>query len=329
MQSTHFLSCDWGTTNFRLRLVSREALQVLGEVEWDKGVSALAKAWSEKESNDEAARVRFYTDVLRDAVAQLKTDGAEIGEGTPVVISGMASSTLGLVNLPYAALPVPTDGSGFQTHRIPVTEDFPHNILLISGLRSGEQDVMRGEETQLIGCLTPQMEGHAGPLLIIHPGTHAKHITIEGGRITGFKTFMTGEAFKIFSTHGILRDNVVINPFSEAAIAPFEAGVQDAQKEPLLHALFRVRTAGLFGRFGKEEAYHYLSGLLIGTELQALREERRKAYLCSGPSLHRPYSTALRVLGLEGRVEILPAEWEEGAVVRGQARVLEQHESHS
>ncbi len=320
---THFLSCDWGTTNFRLRLATADGAQVLAEAESDKGVSNLQKTWKEGGVQDEAARLRFYTDVLRDATRELQSRAGQGLQNLPVVISGMASSTLGLINLPYQSLPVPVDGSGFRTHRIGASEDFPHDILLISGLQHREQDVMRGEETQLVGCLTPEMETHSGDQLIIHPGTHAKHITVSGGEITGFKTFMTGEFFKILSTHGILRDNVVINGFSDAALSPFEQGVQASLQQPLLHAAFRVRTNDLFARFSKEENYHYLSGLLIGTELQTLRDSGpEKKYLCAGPSLHAPYTAALRVLGLDEKVKSLPPEWEEGSVVRGQAKVL-------
>ena len=323
---THFISCDWGTTNFRLRLATSDGTQVLAEVESDQGVSSIASAWGEKGVKDEAARTRFYTDVLREATSDLQSRAGQHLEGFPVVISGMASSTLGLINLPYQSLPVLVDGSGFRTHHIEASENFQHTVVIISGLQSGEEDVMRGEETQLIGCLTPEMEAAEGDQLIIHPGTHAKHITIREGNITGFRTFMTGEAFKLFSTHGILASSVAAGPLHEAALPHFEAGVRASESEPLLHAAFRVRTADLFGIRSKSDNFHYLSGLLIGTELQSLHSGGpEKRYLCAGPSLHLPYTTALRVLGLEGAVKSLPPEWEEGSVVRGQAKVLAAH----
>lgn len=321
--SAYFLSCDWGTTNFRLRLATTDGAQVLAEVESEQGVSGLATAWGETGVHDEAARISFYTDVLREAVNSLQSRAGKELKGLPIVISGMASSTLGLINLPYQALPVPVDGSGFRTYRIQAAGDLPHDILIISGLQSGQEDVMRGEETQLIGCLTPEMEAYEKEQLIIHPGTHAKHITIHGREITGFKTFMTGEAFKLFSTHGILAGSVAAGPLDEAALPHFETGVRAADSEPLLHAAFRVRTADLFGIRSKAENFHYLSGLLIGTELLNLRSNGpTKKYLCAGPSLHFPYTVALRVLGLDGSVKSFPPDWEEGSVVRGQARVL-------
>lgn len=320
--NTHFFSCDWGTSNFRLRLVSHADLRVVEEFSSEKGVGVLVKAWGEKGVENEEARIRFYTDVLRDGVEKLKAHMGSPLKDVPVIISGMASSTIGLVNLPYQSLPIPTDGSGLKTRFFEPSGEFQHSILLISGLCSND-DVMRGEETQLIGCMTPEMEAYQGEQLIIHPGTHSKHITLQGGQITGFKTYMTGETFKLFSTHGIFRDNVVAGELDETSMRGFEQGVRDASAAPLLHAAFKVRTNDLFERLGKEENYHYLSGLLIGTELQALSDVKDiKMYLCSGPSLHTPYSAAMRVLGLDKKVEIFLPEWEECAVVRGQAKVL-------
>lgn len=325
--STHFLSCDWGTTNFRLRLISREDLRVLEEVESDEGVKGLAAAWKEKGERSEDARIAFYTDVLRKALDELKSRAGVGFDNLPVVISGMASSTLGLAELPYQPLPVSTSGADFKTKIFQPSKNFSHSILLISGLRDGEEDVMRGEETQLIGCLTAEMKAEASEQLIIHPGTHAKHITIDGNRITGFRTFMTGEAFKIFSTHGILRDSVEAAPLDDATMPHFEAGVRASVEAPLLHALFSVRTGDLFRKLSKHEAFHFLSGLFIGAELQTLRGRGpEKKYLCAGPSLHAPYTAALRALGLEREVKSLPPEWEEGSVIRGQAAVLARHE---
>ncbi len=318
----HFLSCDWGTSNFRLRLVSSEDLQVLDEATSDQGVGELSKAWQAKGSGNEEERTRFYMDVLREHVAALKSRSGISLDGARIIISGMASSTIGLINLPYEALPVPTDGSGLSTHTYEPDESFPHPVLIISGLRS-DDDVMRGEETQLIGCLSQEMVAYSGPQLIVHPGTHSKHMTIENGRITGFRTYMSGEFFKLLSTHGILRDNVKINPFRDEARQAFEKGVADSVGVPLLHAAFKVRTNDLFGALSKEDNYHYLSGLLIGSELQELSlEPHARKFLCCGPGLFRQYSLALHTLALDATMEIFPPEWEEGAVVRGHAKVL-------
>jgi 2-dehydro-3-deoxygalactonokinase len=260
--------------------------------------------------------------VLRDHVGQIKDLAKDDLKDVPLVISGMASSTIGLMSLPYQRLPVSIDGAGFKTRSFARTDDFPHDLLLISGLQS-DDDVMRGEETQLIGCLTQEMQAYKGKQLIIHPGTHSKHILIEGGRIIAFSTYMSGEFFKLLTTHGILRDNVAANAMTESALPFFEQGVRDSLGGTLLHATFKVRTNDLFGKMSKEENYHYLSGLLIGSELQELpKKPEERMYLCCGPGLFRQYSSALRILNLDQSVIVFPPDWEEGSVVRGQAKIL-------
>jgi 2-keto-3-deoxy-galactonokinase len=56
------------------------------------------------------------------------------------------------------------------------------------------QNVMRGEETQLAGI----GESHAGGLVCM-PGTHCKWMSLEGGRVTGMSSFMTGEIFAVLA----------------------------------------------------------------------------------------------------------------------------------
>jgi 2-dehydro-3-deoxygalactonokinase len=318
--SNQFISCDWGTSNFRLRLVSLPELDVLAEESSDQGVGELAKAWRAKGEGTEDARFTFYMDVLKAQVKKLEERWDQALDNVEVVISGMASSTIGLVNMPYKHLPVPLDGSGLKTKLFKATADFKHDILLISGVET-EDDVMRGEETQLIGCLTDDILDHDGEQMVVHPGTHSKHITIKNGQLTGFNTYMTGEFFKVLTTHGILRDNVLANTLG-ADSPGFAKGVQDSLKAPLLHSTFKVRTNDLFGHLSKEDNYNYLSGLLIGTELQSLQNIHIPVFLCCGPTLVKQYSAALEVLGLTHGIHIFPSEWEEGSVVRGQGKVL-------
>ncbi len=65
----------------------------------------------------------------------------------------MASSSIGMKELPYARLPFALDGGHVQLMYFREERVFPHEIMLISGVKS-DHDVMRGEETQLIGLGT-------------------------------------------------------------------------------------------------------------------------------------------------------------------------------
>src|SRR5438128_2148740 len=114
----YFISCDWGTTNFRLRLVGLPGLNVDAEETSDKGVAELAKIWQQKGIQDERKRMAYYMDVLKDQAARLEEKAGQPLAGIPIIVSGMATSTIGLMNLPYQQVPVPLDGSGLKSHTI-------------------------------------------------------------------------------------------------------------------------------------------------------------------------------------------------------------------
>lgn len=311
-----FLSLDWGTSSFRLRWVDAASLQVLGEETSGQGIAATFQAWQQAPGQE---RLAFYTRVIAAHVAALEKRLGRPLAGLPVVISGMASSSIGLMELPYLRLPFATDGTGLQPHRIPASPAFPHEILLISGVRS-QQDVMRGEETQLIGAI-PAGQDHDG--IFLFPGTHSKHLLVRDNQVVDFNTYMTGEFFELLAKKSILSATVSA-PAEPASLESFQQGVRQAVGTNLLHTAFLVRTNQLFGVWKPEENFHYLSGLLIGTELQVLLQHPGvPLYLFGGAKLQPYYESALATLGLAGRLTSLPARWVDESVIRGQIRILQ------
>ena len=126
---------------------------------------------------------------------------------------------------------------------------------------------MRGEETQVMGVQALLRNGGMACL----PGTHSKWVRVEGGRIVGFTTHMTGEAFAALRGHTILGRMMRDGP---ADGAPFEAGLaRSAEPGGLLHHLFGVRALGLANRLEEADAPAYLSGILIGHEVRAALAE--------------------------------------------------------
>src|SRR5690606_24960682 len=200
-----FLSCDWGTSSFRLTLAALNSLEVLGAVRNDRGVSATFREWKNS-GGDEVGRVNFFLVVIRDAIAEVEHAYGRSLEGVPVVVSGMASASIGMINLPYGELPFAVDGANLTVHRMVANASFPHDVLLVSGIKSAD-DVMRGEETQLIGSVIGEAAEGVEHLHLL-PGTHSKHIRVVNGNATWFNTYMTGEFFELLSTRSILADSV-------------------------------------------------------------------------------------------------------------------------
>ena len=319
---TIFLSCDWGTTAFRLLLVERDTLTIIAEESSKEGNAATAGAW-EQAGQPPAQRVAFYLAIVRQHIQRLEAAAGNTLAGIPVVISGMASSTIGMVELPYKPLPFAVDGSDLLTKTIAPTDDFPHPVLLISGVK-GDDDVMRGEEVQLVGCgfdNTPEEQ------LFLHPGTHAKHVTVQNGQATGLKTYMTGELFALLSTQSILAASVEEGGMLAEGRHQqwFAKGVLEGQQANLLHTAFLVRTNDLFHQNSKSENYFYLSGLLIGSECHELLAHRPARIVLAGePVLVDLYGAALHVLGISHKCPVTTRTAQE-VTLNGHLAVLKQH----
>ena len=125
-------------------------------------------------------------------------------QGIPVFISGMASSSLGMHELPYAELPFKMEGLSVVFAKFHGSDDDDmHQLFLFSGVKK-TSDVMRGEETMLLGCDLPLYEES----IVILPGTHSKHAFIKAGMMHDFRTYMTGEFFDLLSSKSMLSKSV-------------------------------------------------------------------------------------------------------------------------
>ncbi|MDN3689991.1 2-dehydro-3-deoxygalactonokinase [Cyclobacterium jeungdonense] len=319
-----FLSCDWGTSSFRLRLVRVEDRQILGEYFSDVGVKQAF--YSYKESGSGTEREQFYLDLLREGVKALERKlNVDLTE-TMILCSGMASSTIGIRELPYATLPFPVNGSTMEMHFYRSGEVMDHPIFLLSGVKS-TRDVMRGEETQLIGVIR-QLPSFSGQGVFIFPGTHSKHIYVSSGEITDFKTYMTGEVFQLLSQNSLLSDSISVGELAGSELGfAFAKGVEEGARNNLLGTLFQVRANELFGKLSKAENFHYLSGLLIGNELSNLSTNGDfPIYLCAEGALHLTYSRAMEILTLNAK--ILTKEEVRQAVVYGQLEIFNYTNNH-
>ncbi len=307
-----FLSCDWGTSSFRLRLVRLHNLTIVGEIVNEQGIAATHLSWSEMPAL--ADRVYWYSAVLLKAIEELRSNlGMASLAGTPVVISGMASSSIGMLELPYAALPVQLDATGLITKWWRGNE---HDFLLISGLRS-EEDTMRGEETKLVGIIDRLPVVNTEQFLLL-PGTHPKHVRIRNRALVGFRTYMTGEVFSLLAGFSILSESIEkTGSIAEPLVRNgFLKAVRRSRELPLLHHSFLVRTNQILLHMPKEQNYYYLSGVLIGEELKSVNAD---AVFLLGGGMHTSlYKLACEEMGIE-----LAGVWDaDEALIRGQRTIL-------
>ena len=269
------LAIDWGTSSFRAyrldaagRIVDSRAVQA-GILTVENGK---------------------FADVLEQQA------GAWIDAGEKqIVMSGMIGSRQGWLEVPYAPCPAGLDEIAAGMRKVAWDRTA---VWIAPGVtcrdEAGVPDVMRGEETQILGCLERLGPGRQTVCL---PGTHSKWVTVENGRITRFATHMTGETFAVFKGHSILGRMMKDGATDRAAFA--EGVRRSADAGGWLHHLFGVRSRGLFGELADTAAASYLSGLLIGHEIRAARNDALEVHLLCTPQLAEVYGQALEAMGIE------------------------------
>lgn len=313
-----FLSCDWGTSSFRLRLVDAATMAILEQTESDMGIAATFRSW---QSGRGTPRQAHFSAVLQKHLTQLENKTGRSLAHLPLIISGMASASIGMVELPYGKLPVHKEGEGLVMQRLSLQPQLSNPVLLVSGVSSG-RDVMRGEEIQLVGLL--QDAAPDVPALVIIPGTHSKHVWITGGAVNRFATYMTGEFFQLLAQQSILAASVEAGGQWQAAACrrQFLDGVTTGSSFNLLQAGFGVRINQVLHGMDKQENYHYLSGLLIGAELRDLAQGDVPAVCLLGSEDQcARYKLALAHLFPALPVRSMSAD---AALVRGQATLFRQ-----
>ncbi|WP_342118571.1 2-dehydro-3-deoxygalactonokinase [Pseudoduganella sp. OTU4001] len=261
------LGIDWGTSNRRAYLIDANGACTLRHSD-DQGMLAVRPHFAQS-----------IEDLL--AAMGLPSD-------TPVIASGMVGSAQGWHEVPYLDASVPL--RKLPQHLLRVA---PDRFIVPGYCQRGEDiDVMRGEETQLLGALAL---GHADGWVVL-PGTHSKWVLLRDGVIQQIRTFMTGELYATLGAHGTLAP-LMGGPESEAA---FAEGMQAARRRaPLSNALFRVRARVVAGAMPAADARSFLSGLLIGTEFVAAQDASDTIISIASPALQQLYATAAAQFGLQ------------------------------
>jgi 2-dehydro-3-deoxygalactonokinase len=282
--TARLVALDWGSTRLRAWL--------LGE-----GGTVLA----ERQNGDGASVLTGGASAFDQALTALAGDW--LAQGLPTLACGMVGSAHGWREAAFVRCPARLDG--LHHHLVDVRTRSGAAVHIVPGLvdepAQATPDVMRGEETQVLGLLQAHPE-FAEAACVLMPGTHSKWVQLRGGAVTGFRTRMTGEVYALLRGHSVLARLMVTSADDGVHADAFEAGVLAAHRADgtdLLAQLFSVRTLGLNRRWPPEALADHLSGLLIGHELAAgLRQVDGPLPLVGEPALCRRYAHALEVLGV-------------------------------
>ena len=282
MAKTQWVAVDWGTSNVRAWGIAADGSHSFA-VNSEKGMGKIARA--------------DYPAALDELI------GAEVESPIDVVVCGMAGARQGWIEAPY--FETPADLHQLLSRAVaPADAGDKYRVRILPGVcqrTAGAEDVMRGEETQLLGLLgtQPGFEGVA-----ILPGTHSKWVEIRGGKIVRFSSAMTGELYEVLSQHSVLRHSFV----GDVEGAEIETGIAEGMdaglaKPELLSALiFRARAAALLAGKGADWCSGYLSGLLVGAEIGGHRDwlTDKSVPLIGSARFARLYGAALARIGFEG-----------------------------
>jgi 2-dehydro-3-deoxygalactonokinase len=306
LNSQPFISCDWGTSSFRLRWVD-PGLCIRREVRSDRGCKSLFG-----QAANPAQRGILFEETLLKALEGCQTGGRA---SIPLVISGMASSSIGWHELPYLREALRADGSNLLWKEIQWNAPtWLGPVLLISGVAT-DADMIRGEETEAIGILQG-IELRSGALVL--PGTHSKHLLFADGKLAKITTFMTGELFEVLSNHSVL--SATVQRARAVADTGFDEGVLASQKGSLSQVLFKVRARGVLDGHPPRANASFLSGALIGAELCTATGSKEELLIGGDEELLELYARAALIMALPFRK--IPKELTEQAAVRGQAMLL-------
>ncbi|MGO2037496.1 MAG: 2-dehydro-3-deoxygalactonokinase, partial [Brevibacterium sp.] len=252
-EAPQMIGLDWGTSSLRAFLIGSEGT-ILADRNGSDGIMAVGP-----DTNDLRGD---FSRIAQAAIGDWLTAHGPL----PILACGMIGSTQGVAEAGYLDLPTKLSALGRHLTSVELTIG---ELRIVPGLQKTSTeatapDVIRGEETQLLGLLDAEQ---VDATTVILPGTHTKWVKCQGQRVTDFSTSMSGEMFGLLSTSSIL--SRLAEPTDDFHPDAFDWGLSVGGDDPaaLTSSIFSARTWALDGRLHAEEINDYLSGMLIGAEV--------------------------------------------------------------
>ncbi len=276
------VAVDWGTSHLRVWVIGTDGL-VVDQRRSEEGMSSLDKGCFE-------------------GVLEGHLKAMSVGTDVPVIMCGMVGSRQGWTEAGYVQIPATLEQISAKAVRVSATV---RDIRILPGLSKNTPafaDVMRGEETQLLGIAGLRQTENGGQKIVCLPGTHSKWVRLSSTKVEDFSSFITGDLFAALSSASILRHSLGVAPV-DAASTDFRDAVEMSLAQPadILARLFSIRSASLLQGLSTEAARARLSGYLIGQEIAgALARFGNIAQvdLVASPALAGLYRPALEIAGL-------------------------------
>jgi 2-dehydro-3-deoxygalactonokinase len=320
-----YFAVDSGTTNSRVWLM--RGREVLARKQLPVGVRNTAID----------GHNRALVQGIRETILELADKGDVAERHQTVIAAGMITSELGLHEVKHVQAPAGLLELGANVHDRDFEDLKGISFHFIPGVRCGPRnadlenvdsvDIMRGEETEVMGALEEIEQIENGPLLYIHLGSHTKMIQLDAKRrISASASTLAGELMHSILEQTILRRSLPETPFASFNPVFFSQGWEHCERVGFTRALYEVRVLQLNSGFPKEELPSFMLGAIIFEEFRCFQvlagnASGRQVLLSGLPHLQPAWCFALRSRGFS--VRQLNTEETERCFLTGLLRIYE------
>lgn len=264
-----YITIDGGTSSTRVNFLKNG--EILDTVKLDIGARACIGNRKEYECKIKSA--------IDEIILRNKASGVE-----RILASGMITSEFGLCNLPHINAPAGINEFHKAMYQTVINEisDIPFVFMRgvkLDGKDIDDCDMMRGEETELIGI----MQEKYGTCIYVLPGSHSKIIkTDRYGRIISFSTTLTGEMIASLSQGTILKDAVDLSVTKKIHGEYLIKGYDYTVSAGINKALFKVRILKNIFNCSNEEVYSFFIGIVLCQEILNIVNEDAETVVLGG-----------------------------------------------
>lgn len=265
-----YITIDGGTTNTRVCLADNE--KILDKYTIKSGVKSCI------DNKD------LLCDEIKIAIDNIvKNNNLNEKDIECILASGMITSEFGLCHLDHINAPAGITELHDNMYKTRIEKISQLPFVFIRGVKTcgtsfEDTDMMRGEETELMGIINPEYK----ECVYILPGSHSKIIKVDfHGKITDFSTMLTGEMISALSKETILKDSV------DLSISNFDTefvlnGYDYCKNNGINKALFKVRILKNIFSESKEKIYSFFMGTILCDEITEIINSGVKTVVIGG-----------------------------------------------
>jgi 2-dehydro-3-deoxygalactonokinase len=286
------IGLDWGSTHVRAFAFDTNGLIV------------------ERARSNAGAMTLSSSEAFDAALVELVGSWQDSRASIPMIACGMVGARGAWTEAGYCR--TDADAATLNAAMVSIVTSLGISLQVVPGIKSDAPDVMRGEETQIIGADIDNS-------VIVLPGTHSKWARVVDGKIAEFATFFTGEMNALLRNHSAIGKAISAQP-NFADNEAIERGIKRAEMgSNWLNDLFAFRAQVVSASTSQASASTEMSAWLIASEFtqaRAMGYREETIHVLASDTLMPWYQRVAQAL----EVEVKPLDGDETAA-RGLWRI--------